>query len=322
MAGIEIASPADNTVFDIDPGTAVSGATMPTIQAQARFVGLTPDPTPTTTFTWVIKIKFQCSACTNAIAREINDEFRLTSIGGTCPIRFPNVRGGALTIAVAVDLPTACYGAETKGLQIRGVNPPRAVVNAACGTVSLQKMVLQESGRRQFDAASDGGVSTCPLFSGDHQGGVGLLQITNPRPTDDDHWDWQANINHGIQIMNGKRNIARGYPAQVRNSAAFRLLQQQFIAGRNPPPVIVLPDFTADQLELDAIRGYNGYGGRDAFGNHLHEFRVPVDAAGNLRVTVGANNRGTIEWERVPAADRPQGFGDPNYVNNVLRQVP
>jgi hypothetical protein len=160
------------------------------------------------------------------------------------------------------------------------------------------------------------------LFSGDRLGGVGLLQITNPQPTDDEHWSWLANINRGIEVMNQKRATARGYPAQVRNSAAFRLLVQQFTAGRNPPPTIVVPDFTADQLDLDTIRGYNGWAGRDAFGNHLHEFRVPLNAAGNLQVTVDAANRGAIAWERVPAADRPQTSGDPNYVNNVLRQVP
>jgi hypothetical protein len=47
-----------------------------------------------------------------------------------------------------------------------------------------------------------------------------------------------------------------------------------------------------------------------------------LNAAGNLQVTVDAANRGAIAWERVPAADRPQTSGDPNYVNNVLRQVP
>ena len=31
---------------------------------------------------------------------------------------------------------------------------------------------------------------------------------------------------------------------------------------------------------------------------------------------------GTIRWERVPAAARPQGVGDPNYVNNVLNSAP
>ena len=186
-------------------------------------------------------------------------------------------------------------------------------------------MVPQHGGHertRQFDAAADAGVSDCPLFSGDRLGGVGLFQITNPAPTPDDHWDWRANLNHGLQILAQKRAVARAYPARVRNSAAFQALVQRFNVGRTPPAVIVLPDFTPQQLELDTTRGYNGFAGADAFGNVLHEFRVPLDAAGNLQVTVGPDNRGVIAWQQVPGADRPQNTGDPNYVNNVLGQRP
>jgi hypothetical protein len=322
MAEFEIVSPADNTTFSIDPGASATGPQMPVIQAEARFNGVLPDPTATATFTWLVKIKFQCSDCTNGRTKEINDEFQLTSVGGKCTINFPRIRGGALTIAVAVDTATKCYGIETKGLKIQGVNPPRGEVNVACGSVIVQKMVMQESGRRQFDAAADAGISDCPLFSGDRQGGVGLLQITNPKPTLDDHWDWTANISHGLQILAEKRAGARGYPARIRNSGAFQALVQRFNVGRNPPAVIVLPDFTPQQLELDTTRGYNGWAGTDAFGNILHEFRVPLDAAGNLQVNVGPDNRGIIAWQQVPAADRPQNTGDPNYVNNVLSQRP
>jgi hypothetical protein len=322
MPEIQIVSPADNTIYRIEPGTAGTGAQMPVIQAEARFSGVTPDPTSSTTFTWVVKIQFQCSDCTNGLDKEINDEFRVTSMGGRCPITFPHVRGGALTITVGADLPMGCYEKITKGLKIQGVNPPRAEVNSACGLMALQKIVLHESRRRQFDAAAETGVADCPLFSGDGAGGVGLMQITSPAPTEDDHWNWLANVNHGRQIFNGKQATARQYPAAVRGANAFQQLVQRFNVGRNPPVVIVLPDFTPAQLELDTIRGYNGWAGRDAFGNHLHEFRVPLDAQGNLRVTVDAANRGIIAWEQVPAADRPQNTGDPNYVANVQRQIP
>lgn len=322
MAEFEIVSPADNTIFNIDPGSAATGPAMPVIQAAARFNGLTPDPTATATFTWLVKIKFQCSDCTNGRAKELNDEFQVTSVGGKCTINFPRIRGGTLTISVAVDTAMKCYGADTKGLKIQGVNPSRGEVGVVCGSLIIQKMVMQESGRRQFDAAADAGVSDCPLFSGDRLGGVGLFQITNPAPTPEDHWDWRANLNHGLQILAQKRAVARAYPARVRTSAAFLALVQRFNVGRTPPAVIVLPDFTLQQLELDTTRGYNGFAGNDAFGNVLHEFRVPVDATGNLQVNVGPDNRGVIAWQQVPTADRPQNTGDPNYVNNVLSQRP
>ena len=325
MTGLQILSPADNTAFRIDPGTAATGAQMPVIVAEAAITGMTPDPTPNTTFTWVVKIHFQCSDCSSGSDKEIDDEFRITSVGGRCPITFPHVRGGDLTITVSADLATGCYEKISKGLKIQGMNPPRHEINVACGVVALQKICCQESGRRQFDAVPETGVADCPLFSGDRQGGVGLMQITNPAPTDDDHWDWRANIVHGTQIFDSKRPTASQYPAAVRGSAAFGQLVQRFNAGRNPPVNVVLPDFTPQQLELDMIRGYNGWAGRDAFGHALHEFRVPVDAQGNLQVNLDGGNRGVIAWEQVPAGDRPHGpgsWGDPNYVANVQEQIP
>ncbi|MGB7599880.1 MAG: hypothetical protein WBM24_06225 [Candidatus Sulfotelmatobacter sp.] len=325
MTGIRIISPADNTCFRIEPGTAATGAQMPVIMAEAGITGVTPDPSSNTRFTWLVKIHFQCSDCGNGLDKEITDEFRLTSTGGKCAIKFPHVRGGDLTITVSADLATGCYEWSSKGLKIRGVNPTRHEINAACGVVALQKICCQESQRRQFDGAAEAGVSDCPLFSGDGRGGVGLMQITNPAPTEDDHWDWRANVSHGAQIFNSKRAAASQYAAIVRDSAAFRQLVQRFNAGRNPPVNVVLPDFTPAQLELDMIRGYNGWAGRDAFGNVLHEFRVPLDAQGNLRIDVDAANRGVIAWEQVPAADRPHGrasWGDPNYVANVQGRIP
>lgn len=322
MAELEFVSPADGTTFDIAPGTAATGPQMPVIQAEIRFNGLDPDPTATATFQWVVSINFQCSECRNGRALEINDQFGFTSIGGKASINFPRVRGGQLTIAVSVDLPAQSFNIASNELQIRAVNPPHDEVNAACGSLIVQQMVMHESGGRQFNAPRDGGVSDCPLFSGDRLGGVGLFQITNPPPTPEDHWNWLANINHGLQILDQKRAVARGYPARVRNSSAFQALVQSFNAGRNSPADIVLPDFNPQQLELDTTRGYNGWAGRDAFGNVLHEFRVALDAAGNLLVDVGPDNRGVIAWQQVPGADRPQNTGDPNYVSHVLAQQP
>lgn len=95
-------------------------------------------------------------------------------------------------------------------------------------------------------------------------------------------------------------------------------------AGK-PALRIELPDFTPDQVERDAIRGFNGYAGTDFFlgSKHLHEFRCPVkDPAGatpSLVVTeVPGQTVGTIEWERVPSGVRPAAF-EP-YVDNVIRK--
>src|SRR5262245_26816932 len=106
MSELEFVSPVENTIFDIDPGSAATGPQMPVIQAEVRFNGLHPDPTSTAAFRWLVRIRFQCSNCTNGRASEINDEFSFTTVGGKAAINFPRVRGGQLTIEVSVDTAT------------------------------------------------------------------------------------------------------------------------------------------------------------------------------------------------------------------------
>jgi hypothetical protein len=92
------------------------------------------------------------------------------------------------------------------------------------------------------------------------------------------------------------------------------------------PVTIQLPDFTSgdfddnlQQLELDTIRGYNGYAGLDRFGFHLHEFRVWTDPQSGLLILDLNFN---AMWQQVPASDRPPTVGDPGYVERVLHQDP
>jgi len=104
--------------------------------------------------------------------------------------------------------------------------------------------------------------------------------------------------------------------------------QQQ---GLNPIEV-ALPDFETgnfdddndlQQLEVDAIRGYNGWNGSDRFGLELHEFRIAVDLIDGEEVLAVTNvNEETLQgeavWEGVPVEDRPADKGSPSYVDEVL----
>jgi hypothetical protein len=101
----------------------------------------------------------------------------------------------------------------------------------------------------------------------------------------------------------------------VRKSQQFRNLVaawNQARASQGLPPVPVeLPDYTAEQLERDTLRGFNGYA------NGLHEYRVRQQD-GQLFVTLNpAGTQGLAEWEQVPVSERGTK-GDPNYVENVL----
>jgi outer membrane protein OmpA-like peptidoglycan-associated protein len=322
---IEIVSPIPGTTFVI---SAVPG--MPTINAQARIVGVTPDPTPTTTFEWKLLISFNAHTCPNGPNRVINAPRIIVEkvVGGSFTPVFDFIRGGDLTLIVRAVVDGKMLEARTRGLKIKGTNPDRSVIQAILPRM-LAQMACQESGQRQFNAPVDGGIGSCPLFSSDKLGGVGLFQLTNPPPGPDMFWDWRTNAAAAEVLLGNKRSGARDYPGQVRRSRGFRQLVNQFNQARRrsgrPEITITLPNFTEgdfdtpEELELDAIRGFNGFAGRDRFGFPLHEFRVAVDPQGLLRVNIDDVARtGEAIWERVPSADRPQGTGDPRYVENVL----
>ncbi len=85
-----------------------------------------------------------------------------------------------------------------------------------------------------------------------------------------------------------------------------------------PALTITVPGFTANELQRDAVRGYNGYGSaRDGFGYVQHEYRVAV-VGGQLGVAnVNESARtGETFWVEVPIGER-QHTPDPNYVQGV-----
>jgi hypothetical protein len=110
-----------------------------------------------------------------------------------------------------------------------------------------------DNGMRQFES-----MGACPLWNKDKLGGVGIAQITNPKPTDDEVWDWTANLTRAQKILKEKEGVASGYPAKVRNSNAFQTLVAKFNQARQkggkPALTVTLPDFNPDQLRLDMIR--------------------------------------------------------------------
>jgi hypothetical protein len=305
---------------------------MPLMSFRANVQGADPLVVFQTKFNWVLQISFSAAACRNGPNRSINHTHRQSDTGAVLIPFFTLVRGGSLTVSVSATINGKIIRDQMSGIRIVATNPTRAALFAALPNDTMRRMALQESGGKQFAAAANGGVSPCPLWSGDRLGGVGIFQITLPRPTDDEVWNWRSNVAKGLDIFRQKLAVSRGYPAQVRSSGGFKQLVRAFNADRRtrglPPLTITLPDFTSGdfdnnllQLELDAIRGFNGFAGGDGLGHPLHEFRVGIQR-GRLRVVKidEQAKTGEAEWERVPAAQRPQDTGDPNYVARVLRQ--
>jgi len=243
-------------------------------------------------------------------------------------------------ISLIVRVGTVTLTAQSQNLQVTGTNPSvGALLSATPNNDAFKKLMRIESGLSQFLSP------TCPYFSEDDYGGVGICQVTDPAPTDDQVWSWKENVKAGWQLYQQKEKAARGYPAHVRNSVEFQTLVTAYnnqrlakstaaasTAGGGqartsneapPKPLLIeLPDYTPDQLQRDTIRGYNGYAGG------LHEYRVKVDENGLLGVTEDATGtKGTAEWEVITAAERTAYYdkinlpkkkrGDPNYVEDV-----
>jgi hypothetical protein len=310
---------------------------MPTIKVRLTGPALPParnprDPLPPSPPTpvvcdWTVKLALDCRGVPHGPQRTISHPdvmVRTTTPELTIP--FTQIRGGMLSVKVALKVGThdpvvtAELSAVTgKPLRVLGTNPSKAQLHAAIPTRALRLIIQTESGCRQF-------ANGLPLFSQDNLGGVGLLQITRPTPSDDEVWDWRANVRAAVALFDEKLATARAFARQVRTSPNFDVLVNRYNGVRDKagkaPLKLTLPAFTEDQVERDAVRGYNGYAGTDYFlgSKHPHEYRVRLDNPDNplpnLIVREGPNGTGTLEWERSPTGLRP-GVAGP-YVDDVL----
>ena len=310
-------------------------AEMPKITATAEIKDYTPDPKVQLQYQWKVTLVFDGQGCAHAPQKTVkHDDIAQTTAVNTFQIPFKQVRGGALTITVTVTGAGSILTASTKDLLVTGTNPSTGVLaQVAAPNQAFRKLMRVESpGLLQFLT------DTCPRFSEDNYGGVGLCQLTYPAPTDDQIWSWKENVKGGWALYKQKEAAAKGYPKSVRDGADFKALVKAYNDKRkaklqaSTPDAgaaaqikdldIELPDYTDDQLEKDTLRGFNGYAG-------IHEFRVKLDKDGALIVTEDpTGTKGKAEWEQVSKDERIKFYdqnnvpknkrGDPNYVEDVL----
>jgi hypothetical protein len=252
-------------------------------------------------------------------------------------------RGGNLTLTVIGTVDGQQVSATLSGLTISGDNPdPQSVLNYLAtkkapqnwpsGTsynygkvleAIAEQETLPNQKLQQFN--SDG----TPIIAPDN--GVGIMQITPYPPgtnikNPNEVWNWEANLNGGVAIFNSKLENANAYATRLQNAAnkSGTLLNKAILAAEKADGysglTISVPLMTADQIVLNAIRGYNGYNGSDGYGNHLREFSLATDGNGylafsNVNLTT---HTASLTWVEVPASARPQKPGNPNYVGDVL----
>ena len=193
---------------------------MPEITVTAELQNVTPDPKVPLQYQWKVTLSFNGQGCLFAPSKVIkHDDITQTTPTNTFQIQFKQIRGGSLSVAVTVAVAGKMLTASTKNLQVTGTNPSVGVLAiAAAANQAFRKLIRVESGLRQF--LSD----TCPLFSGDGLGGVGLCQLTYPAPTEDQIWSWKENLKGGWALYKQKEAVAKAYPKSVREGTEFKAL--------------------------------------------------------------------------------------------------
>src|SRR5579863_9344354 len=259
---------------------------MPVIEITARVVGIVTgaDPTPTTEFEWTAEVSFDSKNCPSGVVKKqhkwhwgtykVGETRTIPAItkagkstGGKITVKFDEIRGGTLTIAVKATVGGVVLKGETKGWRIQGTNPSRDVVGQALQDDTHRKIACVESSMEQFKRAKHEGDAWYPKFSEDALLGVGICQLTDPRPTDDQVWDWSANVEAGVNLYNNKREQAKKYPGQVARSGAYLALVRRYnekLMKGTPPAAagastatpaamasvnVAVPEFTDQQLE-------------------------------------------------------------------------
>ena len=278
-----------------------------------------------------------------------------------------SIRGGRFLVSVVADLPSAQGPVPNSeyldDIQVRlgeQPDPARIVerlmlgdeilpdgtqVSGAMLTRWIRAIARRESRLRQNAASQDPAhfqVLGEPLMSRSGDGGIGIMQrtprglerVTGQVQIQDWLWNWQTNVDEGLRLFRQDklRAMAYRYPGEVERGSGFARAveatnQHREAAGLPRLDRIRVPPFHAEQMVLDAVRGYNGYAGKDPFGRALHEFRLRTHAT-EFGTTLATTREGLdpdqpdllvawAEWEAVPASDRPQAVGDPDYVAHV-----
>ena len=290
------------------------------------------------TYTWNITLVMSPAGVPHAVGRSTqHPPIKKTTTEPRLLIPFVQVRGGTLTVSVSATIGGAALTGKGQA-EIRGTNPGSGLIRSQGISELMLKLMTLESGLKQFLSTK---VKTgYPVFSHDGLGGVGLGQLTHPRPTEDQIWNWKENARASAAQFQALRDgDAKRLLRKYSGGAAFVKLVQQYNAARIVPAAakpgvpaaaplkaltITLPEPTDEMLENETIRLYNG---APAVGEYIAE----TDKAGLLVVDVDKDGaRGVARWHQVTGDERRDIYrahgmksetGDPDYVDHVRNAV-
>lgn len=287
--------------------------------------GQTNSPVMVQSYDWDVTLVLNPSGVPYAVGRTTrHSPIRGTTVIPELTLPFTQIRGGTLTVTVAATFQGKRITGKTVA-EIRGTNPGSTLIRTEGASEILMKLMKAESSLQQF--LSTRAKAGYPVFSHDGLGGVGLGQITHPRPTDDEVWDWKSNVKAAKDQWNSKSRDAKRILQNYASSTEFRDLVRQYNLARTAPlkPLtIALPAVTDEMLNNETIRLYNG-------APFVQEYDAETDARGMLVVDIDPDGlHGTARWRQITATQRSAiyvahgksaSLGDPDYVNHVLSQV-
>lgn len=328
---IKITLDPPNKVFFI-----TADAQMPKIKAVCQLPASGPMASPSVSvptnssttiqsYDWDVTVVLNPSGVPYAVGRTTrHSPIRVTTTAPELTLPFTQIRGGTLTVGVTTILQGKRLTGKTVA-EIRGTNPSSTLIRTEGVPEILMKLMKLESSLQQFLATRT--KAGYPVFSHDGLGGVGLGQITHPRPTDDEVWDWKSNVKAAKEQWDSKSRDAKRLLQNYADSTEFRELVQQYNRTRTAPlkPLaITLPPITDEMLSNETIRLYNG-------APFVQEYDAETDARGMLVVDINPDGlHGTAHWRQIAATQRSAiyvahgkspNLGDPDYVNHVLSQV-
>jgi hypothetical protein len=208
--------------------------------------------------------------------------------------------GGTLSVRAQANKELAVIS-----VQIKGTNPTAAEANRYLATkpdgAGFDKILAHETKYKHFNARNE------PVKSFDN--GYGMCQLTTPRPTFAQVWNWKLNIDGGLKLFAQKRTAAIAYLSQSKRT------------------------YTTDQLKREAVCRWNGgaYHEWDTkAGKWVRQSNILCDTAtGNIGWDMNdADNKGKTEadlhkrdaaaYRKAPAKGSHWKYSGVCYADRVL----
>jgi hypothetical protein len=239
------------------------------------------------TMTWKT---YKASGTTSTSSNQWDARNDIANLGGQLVIK---ASAGGQSASVAVN--------------IIGQNPDAALIKTYLDRTPAEsrgfdKLLQHETKMRHFDGRG------CPRRSFDN--GYGMAQLTTPRPTFAEVWNWKLNIDGGLRLLALKRKLARKYLSAKGRTYTDEQLLYETVTRWNGGAYHVWDDkakrwVRRPNLTCDTQTGNIGWRMTDPENQGKSEQQL--------------HTRDKASYAKPPAADAHWGYSGVCYADMVLR---